>query len=59
MNLKRNDTMKKMLALVAALFAAATTAFADLYVTPTGAGAKDGSSWVNAFAGIQAAATIE
>ena len=51
--------MKKMLALVAALFAAATTAFADLYVTPTGAGAKDGSSWVNAFAGIQAAATIE
>ena len=30
-------------------------AFADLYVTPTGAGAKDGSSWANAFAGIQAA----
>ena len=30
-------------------------AFADLYVTPTGAGNKDGSSWANAFAGIQAA----
>ena len=47
--------MKKMLLTLAALFAAATTAFADLYVTPTGAGAKDGSSWANAYAGIQAA----
>ena len=47
--------MKKMLLSFAALFAAATTAFADLYVTPTGAGNKDGSSWANAFAGIQAA----
>ena len=28
---------------------------ATLYVTPTGAGNKDGSSWANAFAGIQAA----
>ena len=47
--------MKKMLLTLAALFAAATTALADLYVTPTGAGNKDGSSWANAFAGIQAA----
>ena len=47
--------MKKMLLTLAALFAAATSALADLYVTPTGAGAKDGSSWANAFAGIQAA----
>ena len=30
-------------------------AFADLYVTPTGAGAKNGSSWADAYAGIQAA----
>ena len=47
--------MKKMLLSFAALFAAATTAFADIYVTPTGAGNKDGSSWANAYAGIQAA----
>ena len=47
--------MKKMLLTLAALFAAATTALANLYVTPTGAGNKDGSSWANAFAGIQAA----
>ena len=47
--------MKKMLLTLAALFAAATSAFADLYVTPTGAGNKDGSDWANAFAGIQAA----
>ena len=47
--------MKKMLLTLAALFAAATTALADLYVTPTGAGNKDGSSWANAYAGIQAA----
>lgn len=49
--------MKKTLfALFAALFAAFTPALADtLYVTPTGAGNKDGSDWANAFAGIQAA----
>ena len=47
--------MKKLLLSFAALFAAATTALANLYVTPTGAGNKDGSSWANAFAGIQAA----
>ena len=47
--------MKKTLLSFAALFAAATTALADLYVTPTGAGNTDGSSWTNAFAGIQAA----
>ena len=48
--------MKKMLTLVAALFAAATSALAaTLYVTPTGAGNQDGSDWANAFAGIQAA----
>ena len=47
--------MKKMLLSFAALFAAATTAFADLYVTPTGAGNKNGADWDNAFAGIQAA----
>ena len=47
--------MKKILTLAAALFAVATSALADLYVTPTGAGNKDGSSWANAFAGIQAA----
>ena len=47
--------MKKMLT-IAAMLAATTTALADtLYVTPTGAGNKDGSNWANAFAGIQAA----
>ncbi len=45
--------MKKLALLLALL--AATAAKADLYVTPTGAGNKDGSSWANAFAGIQAA----
>ena len=39
----------------AAQTAAATAARADLYVTPTAAGHKDGWSWANAFAGIQAA----
>ena len=47
--------MKKILTLAAAMFAALTPAFADLYVTPTGAGNKDGSSWAHAYAGIQAA----
>ena len=49
--------MKKMtLATLAVLLAASIPAFgATLYVTPTGAGNKDGSSWANAFAGIQAA----
>ena len=40
----------------AAVAVAASAAFgATLYVTPTGAGNQDGSSWANAFAGIQAA----
>ena len=51
----KNRTPLLPLLALAALFAAATTALADLYVTPTGAGNKDGSSWANAFAGIQAA----
>ena len=46
--------------LIASMAIAASTTFtalgATLYVTPTGAGNKDGSSWANAFAGIQAAA---
>ena len=46
--------MKKTLLALLAL--CATAAFADtLYVTPAGAGNKDGSDWANAFAGIQAA----
>ena len=50
--------MKKMQTLFAAMLAATTTALAaTLYVTPTGAGNKDGSDWANAFAGIQAAET--
>ena len=45
---------KTLLALLASLCATAT--FADtLYVTPAGAGNRDGSNWANAFAGIQAA----
>ena len=48
--------MKTLLATLAALFAATTTALAaTLYVTPSGAGNQDGSDWANAFAGIQAA----
>ena len=52
--------MKKvMLATLAVLFAASIPAFgATLYVTPTGAGNKDGSDWANAFAGIQAAVDV-
>ena len=47
---------KMMLAILAVQFAASIPAFgATLYVTPTGAGNKDGSDWANAFAGIQAA----
>ncbi|MBQ7190705.1 MAG: hypothetical protein IJR99_14950 [Kiritimatiellae bacterium] len=46
--------MKKTLIALLALCGTAT--FADtLYVTPAGAGSQDGSSWANAFAGIQAA----
>ena len=45
--------------LIASMAIAASTAFtalgATLYVTPSGAGNKDGSDWANAFAGIQAA----
>ena len=47
---------KKLLALLAAVATcAALPALADIYVTPTGAGTQDGSSWENAYAGIQAA----
>ena len=45
----------KVLATLVMVATCATTAFADIYVTPTGAGNKDGSSWANAYAGIQAA----
>ena len=47
--------MKK--AFLAGVVAFATHALiaSTLYVTPTGAGNRDGSSWANAFAGIQAA----
>ena len=45
----------KVLATLVMVATCATTAFADIYVTPTGAGNKDGSPWANAFAGIQAA----
>ena len=45
--------------LIASMAIAASTTFtalgATLYVTPAGAGNKDGSDWANAFAGIQAA----
>ena len=64
---QRNNTMhsitthtrriRAVFAAIVAAGAATTTALADLYVTPTGAGNKDGSSWANAFAGIQAAET--
>ena len=48
--------MKKLsIAIIATVASAALPLRADLYVTPTGAGNKDGSSWANAFAGIQAA----
>jgi len=47
--------MKKMLLLAVAAVAAHVLVASTLYVTPTGAGNKDGSSWANAFAGIQAA----
>ena len=48
--------MKKTLLALLALLCTPFALRADtLYVTPTGAGNKDGSSWANAFAGIQAA----
>jgi len=48
--------MKKTLLVLLALLCTPFALRADtLYVTPTGAGNKDGSSWANAFAGIQAA----
>ena len=46
----------KVLAALIMVATSATTLFGStLYVTPTGAGNQDGSSWANAFAGIQAA----
>ena len=46
----------KIFAVLVMVATSATTLFGStLYVTPTGAGNKDGSSWANAFAGIQAA----
>ena len=48
--------MKNMMhTILAAMVAAPLALTADIYVTPTGAGNKDGSSWANAYAGIQAA----
>ena len=48
--------MKKTLLALLALLCTPVALRADtLYVTPTGAGNRDGSSWANAFAGIQAA----
>ncbi len=47
--------MKKGFPILAALFAAPAAFAATLHVTPTGAGARNGSDWDNAFAGIQAA----
>ena len=48
--------MKKTLLALLALLCTPFALRADtLYVTPTGAGNRDGSSWADAFAGIQAA----
>lgn len=47
--------MKKMMITNAVMFATATTAFADIYVTSTGAGNEGGSSWENVYAGIRVA----
>ena len=47
--------IRKIVALVAVAGSATTLFGSTLYVTPTGAGNKDGSDWANAFAGIQAA----
>ena len=48
--------MKKTLLALLALLCTPFALRADtLYVTPTGAGTRDGSDWANAFAGIQAA----
>lgn len=46
---------KTTLFLAAAIAAAVSASGAELFVTPEGGGAQDGSSWENAFAGIQAA----
>ena len=50
-----NKIIRRIVALLTVATSATTLFGSTLYVTPTGAGNKDGSSWANAFAGIQAA----
>ena len=50
-----NQIIRGIVALLTVATSATTLFGSTLYVTPTGAGNKDGSNWANAFAGIQAA----
>ena len=53
--MKNRTPLLPLLALLALLCTPFALRADTLYVTPSGAGNKDGSSWANAFAGIQAA----
>ena len=50
--MKNRTPLLPLLALLALLCTPFALRADTLYVTPTGAGNRDGSSWANAFAGI-------